>query len=86
LRKIGQVIHISPSKKAILKAENLPRIGETISDEKKQLVGKVFDLFGPKQSPYVSVDIQFEDPKKLIGKILFSYPLNRLNKRRKKEG
>ena len=85
MRRIGQVLHISPSKKAIIKVDNLPRIGETILDEKKQLVGKVFDLFGPKQSPYVSVNIQFEDPKKLIGKILFSYPLNRPNKRRKKK-
>jgi RNA-binding protein len=85
LRRIGQVLHISPSKKAILKADNIPKIGESVMNEKRKLIGKVFDLFGPKQSPYISVDIQFEDPKNIIGKNLFSNPLHRSDKRRKKK-
>jgi len=39
----------------ILKAENIPRIGDEVINEKLKPIGTVFDIFGPTSSPYVAV-------------------------------
>jgi len=74
LRRIGQVIQISPSGKAVIKAEMKPRIGSVVTDERNRQVGKVFDIIGPTISPYVEVDLNINNPHALIGRYLyFSY-------------
>ena len=71
MRRIGQVIHISPSGKAIVKAEITPRIGETALDEKNRQVGRIFDIIGPTVSPYVEVSVNIEDPQSIVGGFLY---------------
>jgi len=74
LRRIGRVLHTSPSKKAVVKAESIPRIGETVLNEKNRYVGKVFDVFGPTVSPYVSVEVNVKNPENLVNHILYAFP------------
>jgi rRNA processing protein Gar1 len=71
LRIVGQVVHISPGGKAVVKAEMTPRIGEPAFDEKNRRVGKVFDVIGPTVSPYVEVSLSVEDPKSVVGGSLY---------------
>jgi RNA-binding protein len=39
----------------IVRAVNIPRIGEKVYDGEMRLIGFVYDVFGPVKSPYVSV-------------------------------
>ena len=71
MRRIGQVLHISPGGKAVVKAETTPRIGETAFDEKNRQVGKIFDIIGPTVSPYVEVSLSVEDSQSVVGGFLY---------------
>jgi RNA-binding protein len=67
----------------ILKAENVPRIGNQVTDEKLKQVGTVFDVFGPTSSPYVAVKPSTRNPEQLINQVLYATPQKeRRNKRR----
>jgi len=85
LRRIGQVIHISPSGKAVVKAEKTPRIGENVFDEEKRQIGRVFDVLGPTVSPYVEVNVEAVDPQSLVGNMLYFPSSSNRNKWRKKK-
>ena len=85
MRRIGRVLCISPSEKAVIKTKKPLRIGETVFDENRNPVGKVFDVFGPTDSPYVEVDIQNRRSSRLIGKILYQIPSKRKKRGRKRK-
>jgi len=84
LQRIGRVLHISSSGNAILKVETPPRIGDKVVDEKMKSVGRVFDVFGPVSSPYVSVRTNLQDPDRLVDCFLYAVPTLKLGKRRRK--
>jgi len=77
LQRLGQVLHISPSRNIIIKVENLPKIGETVVDENLKPVGKVFDIIGPTTSPYVTVKSTIREIEKLNDKTLYVLPSER---------
>lgn len=85
LQRIGLVLHISSSRNMILKAENLPRIGDQVADENLKPVGRVFDVFGPVSSPYVAVRPSVEEPDRFIQRVLYAIPSSkqRWEKRRR---
>ena len=71
MHRIGQVLHVSKTKNLILKAENIPRIGDKVSNEKLKSVGTVFDVFGPTSSPYVAVKPHIQSTKQFVNQILY---------------
>jgi len=77
LQRLGQVLHISPSRNVIVKVENLPKIGQTVVDENLKPVGKVFDIFGPVTSPYVAIKSTIREIEKLNSKTLYVVPSER---------
>ena len=77
MQRLGQVLHISPSRNIIIKVENLPKIGETVVDENLKPVGKVFDIIGPTTSPYVTVKSTIREIEKLNDKTLYVLPSER---------
>jgi rRNA processing protein Gar1 len=81
LQRLGRALRISPSRNIIIKVEAVPRIGERVVDENLKAVGKVFDVFGPVSSPYVSVKPTIQEPEKLTNKLLYVLP----SKRRKEK-
>jgi len=83
LQRIGCVLHISSSGSAILKAENVPQIGNTVVDEKMKPVGTVFDIFGSISSPYVSIKANIEGANRLVGRVLYAIPSSNLRRRRR---
>jgi RNA-binding protein len=84
LNKIGRVLHISPSGKAVLKAETVPRIDDAVLDGKGRVVGRVFDVLGPVDSPYVEVEVK--DKRKIVGRLLYVSPRPKRGKKRVKRG
>ena len=82
LRRLGSVLHLSPSRNIIVKAEESPKIGEPVVDENLKPVGTIFDVFGPVSSPYVAIRPTARDPERLVGKKLYVIP----SKRRKEQG
>ena len=77
MQRLGQVLHITPSRNIIIKVENLPKIGETVVDESLKPVGKVFDIFGPVTSPYVAIKSTIREIEKLNKKTLYALPPER---------
>ncbi len=84
MRRIGRVLHISPSQKAVIKTSKPPRIGETVFNGNGNPVGKVSDVFGPTSSPYVEVNVQNRAAHSLIGKMLYLIPSRRKKRSRRK--
>jgi len=86
LERIGSVLHVSSTKNMILKAENIPHIGDRVVDENLKQVGVVFDVFGPVSSPYVAVRPNVEEPSLLVNHVLYAVPSNkpRREKRRRR--
>ena len=66
----------------ILKAENIPRIGDEVTNEKLKPVGTVFDVFGPISSPYVAVKPNIQSPEKLVNQVLYVAPCQEGRKKR----
>ena len=83
MHRIGQVLHVSKTKNLILKAENIPRIGDKVSNEKLMSVGTVFDVFGPTSSPYVAVKPHIQSTKQFVNQILYVVPSKNEQKRGK---
>jgi len=83
LHRIGCVLHVSSNKNVILKAENLPRIGDKVVDERLKPVGTVFDIFGPTSAPYVAVKPNLEDAHHLVNRVLYAIPSSKAGKRRR---
>lgn len=74
MQRVGYVLHISSNKSIILKAENIPRIGDEVFNETLKPVGIISDLFGPVSSPYVSVKTNITDPQRLVKHVLYVNP------------
>ena len=74
LNRIGCVLHVSNTKNMILKAENIPHIGDKVTNEKLKPVGTVFDVFGPTSSPYVAVKPNIQSPEQLVNHVLYAVP------------
>ena len=85
LHRIGQVLHVSATRNMIIKAENIPRIGDKVTNEKLKPVGTVFDVFGPTSAPYVAVKPHIQSPEQLVNHILYAIPSKPERKKRKKK-
>ena len=84
MQRLGRVLHVSSSRNLILKAENVPRIGDRVVNHDLRRVGTVCDVFGPVSSPYVAVRPEAEEPQSLVDSPLYSVPSvqSKRNKRR----
>ena len=84
MQRLGRVLHVTPSRNAIVKVEVLPKIGEKVVDEKLKQVGTVFDVFGPVSKPYVAVKPSIEDSKLLVNRNLYVVPSAKNHKERRR--
>lgn len=56
---LGYISHKSKnSGNLILKTETQPKLNAIVYNKKGQKIGHVFDIFGPKESPFVSIKIK----------------------------
>lgn len=71
MRRLGKVLHPSPSGNIIVKVENVPKIGDRVVDEKLKHFGDVGDVFGPVSSPYAAIKVKHYKPRKLQDKTVY---------------
>jgi len=85
LQRIGCVLHISSAGNLILKADNVPRIGDQAMDESLKPVGMVFDVFGSVSKPYVAVRPSVDEPTRFVQRVLYAAPSKqRMERKRRK--
>ncbi|WP_455282888.1 Gar1/Naf1 family protein [[Eubacterium] cellulosolvens] len=48
------------------------RLGERVFNSKLREVGKIQDIFGPVNRPYISITPKVSDPLSLVGKVVYS--------------
>jgi RNA-binding protein len=78
------VLHVSPSKNLILKAERLPKIKDRVVDENLKPVGTIFDIIGPVSSPYVAVKPNVEEPQRFVNRVLYVFPSRKRRRKRRR--
>lgn len=82
---LGYVSHKSKSSgNIILKARTETRINEKVYNKKGNQIGKVFDIFGPVNSPFISIRLK-DGQEVMIGKPLFINEKQGKKKYRKKK-
>lgn len=84
MQRIGLVLHISSCGNMILKAENLPRIGDQAIDENLKPIGTIFDVFGPVSSPYAAVRPSVEEPNRFVEHVLYAVPSSKPRREKRK--
>ena len=62
---------MSGSRKLVLKVKVRVKTGVQVFDEELHPVGKIFDVFGPVGSPYVSVQPAVGDAERHVGRPLY---------------
>jgi rRNA processing protein Gar1 len=81
LQRLGLVLHVSPSRKIIVKVQHTPRIGETVVDENLKPVGRVFDIIGPVSAPYAAISPSSREFERLVNKTIYVLPSKRERRR-----
>jgi len=72
LRRLGVISNITYSGLLLVRAELTPKIGDTVLDPRKRKVGNVTKIFGPTESPFVTIKPSEKKASlDLIGKELF---------------
>ena len=84
MQRIGLVLHVNSNRNIILKAENLPHIGDQVTDENLNPAGTVLDIIGPVNSPYVTVRPNTETPNRLIKHPLYANPSTKTRREKRK--
>ncbi len=88
MRRLSKVTYISNQSHLILQTnsnliKNL-KIGEKIVTQDLKAVGRIFDIFGPVDMPYVSIkpNKELTEPEKLVGEVLYSFEEKKVRKKR----
>jgi len=71
MQRLGKVVHLSKSRRLILRSKSKARTGAVAMDEELRPVGTVLDTFGPVGNPYVSVKPSVNDPERYVECILY---------------
>lgn len=71
MNRLGTVIHISGSRKLILRTKIRVRPGIQAFDEELKPIGRIFDVFGPVRNPYVSVEPSVDALETYVGRPLY---------------
>lgn len=70
MKELGRVTHASRTGLLVLKAVNVPKLGEKVFNERSEVAGVVVDVFGAVSSPYVAIKPQGH-PGKYVGRSLY---------------
>ncbi|MAH21783.1 MAG: hypothetical protein CMO12_03115 [Thaumarchaeota archaeon] len=71
LRYAGLALHVSKSRRLIIRAESELPGGSIIVDEKQRKIGKVAEIFGPVAKPYASIIPMTSRLRRVIGNRVF---------------
>jgi RNA-binding protein len=71
LKRLGKVLHLSNSKKLVLRTKIKLKIGTKVLSSKRKPIGTVFDIFGQVRNPYLSIKPSISDPDHYIDQVLY---------------
>ena len=71
MNRLGEVLHVSASRKLILRTQINIRPGRQVYDEELNSVGRVVDVFGPTGRPYVSIKATTDELSRYVGRSLY---------------
>ena len=70
--RLGAVLHVSKSSgNLVLKTIRDVKIGESVTDDSGKKIGVIFDVFGPVNTPYISIKARLNDPESIVGEELY---------------
>lgn len=74
MKRVGTVVRTAQGLAVVRSSNNgYPEIGTDVLDENLQLVGRVVDVFGPVDQPYVAVSPEAEASlPELLGMVLYA--------------
>ncbi len=71
MKKLGIVLHVTPSRALILRSSSPAEIGRKALDRRGAEVGEICDVFGPVSNPYIAVRPKVSKPEDYVGKTLY---------------
>ncbi|HXQ91519.1 MAG TPA: Gar1/Naf1 family protein [Nitrososphaerales archaeon] len=71
MQEAGTVLHLARSGRLIVKASSPSREGTILVDDKGRRAGKVLELIGPVDAPYLSVQPFTERIERIVGTKLY---------------
>lgn len=75
MKKLGKVLQVTRTGHLIVKPEDsdIPHQSLEVFDDKLKVVGKIYDIIGPVQSPFISIKINpsYRNPEKIIDKYVY---------------
>lgn len=73
MRRIGTVSRTAQGLAIVrLDDDDTPDIGTMVLDESLSTVGRIVDVFGPVERPYVAVTADDDNPARLVGSKLYA--------------
>ena len=57
MKVLGNISHLANSGKLIAKSTQTPPAGAFVYTNDKQKIGKVYNIFGPVKTPYISINL-----------------------------
>ena len=77
------MLHVSASRKLILRTKIKINVGKQVYDEDIKSIGKVVDIFGPVENPYVSIKPSIYELEGYVGRFLYTLTENEKRKLRR---
>jgi RNA-binding protein len=71
LLRLGKVLLLTDSRNLILKTMNVPKMGSLVVDQNLNKIGKVIDIFGQVNNPYIKIQPTIKNANKYIGNVLY---------------
>ncbi|NVM28793.1 MAG: hypothetical protein HWN65_08115 [Candidatus Helarchaeota archaeon] len=89
MRRINKVLHVSNQKHLIVRVApnqiNVLKIGQTVVTENLTKLGRIFDIFGPVNHPFVSIKLNPDimGAENLVGEMIYSFEEKKSKKRKR---
>ena len=89
MRRLNKVIHFTNQKHLITRVDpnqiKALKIGQTVVTKNLTRLGKIFDIFGPVNQPFISIKVNpgIENPANLVGEVIYSFEEKTSQKRRR---
>ncbi|MEM4983021.1 MAG: Gar1/Naf1 family protein [Candidatus Bathyarchaeia archaeon] len=77
LEEIGEILHVVQGDRAIAKVKITPKLGLTVFDIRRKPIGRIVDIFGPIKSPYIEIEVEEQNPEKLVNSPIYISPKDR---------
>jgi RNA-binding protein len=73
MHRVGTVTRVTQGLAIARSEDDHPEIGQEVLDEDLSTVGRIVDVFGPVEEPYVAIDLQDRrEPASVLGSKLYA--------------